>query len=130
MDANNSCEYAKLFVDIYYEKLDKSRLTFEKLYHDNANLIWNGNHVTTKSKIIEFYKNLPISETTLNTLDAHPVTYMQAEGKKMLFINCMGSIKFSSQDPKTFTQNFLLVTESSSDGKDVWKILTDTFRTL
>lgn len=128
MDDNN--EYAKQFVKIYYEKLDKSRSTFEKLYHDQASLAWNGNLVAGKEKIFELYKNLPISETELSTLDAHPVSYFEnVEGKKMLFITCVGSIKFSNQNPKTFTQNFLLVAESDT-GKTVWKIMSDTFRTL
>lgn len=90
MDINNSCEYAKQFVNIYYEKLDKSRSTFEKLYHDQCKLVWNGNLVANKDKVFEFYKNLPISETNLNTVDAHPAAYIQdLEGKtinRSLFI--------------------------------------------
>lgn len=127
---DNNCEYAKQFVNIYYEKLDKSRSTFEKLYHDNASLAWNGNLVNGREKIFELYKNLPISETNLNTLDAQPVSYIEnVEGKRMLFITCVGSIKFSNQNSKTFTQNFLLVAESETD-KNVWKIISDTFRML
>lgn len=130
MDINNSNEYAKQFVNIYYEKLDKSRSTFEKLYHDNAHLIWNGNYITGKENIFQFYKNLPISETNLSSLDAHPVSYIQnLAGKKMLFLTCFGTVKFSNQCPKTFNQNFLLAAESETD-KNVWKIISDTFRTL
>lgn len=126
---NNSCEYAKQFVNIYYEKLDKSRSTFEKLYHDNANLVWNGNIMMNKDKIFELYKNLPISETILTTVDAHPVSYMEnTENKKMLFITCVGTIKFSNQNPKTFSQNFVLVAETETENKNVWKIISDTFR--
>ena len=128
MDVIYSSEYAKQFVNIYYEKLDKSRSTFEKLYHDNAYLIWNGNQINGKDKVFELYKNLPISETTLNTLDAHPVSYIEnVEGKKMLFITCCGTIKFSNENPKSFTQNFVLIPETD---KNVWKIISDTFRFL
>ena len=128
---DDTCTYAREFVDkVYYKSLDKSRSAFEKLYHDSASLVWNGNSVNGREKILEFFKNLPISETNLSTLDAQPVSYVQkVEGKKMMFISCVGSIKFSNQNPKTFTQNFLLIAESEAE-KIVWKIVSDTFRLL
>lgn len=128
---DETCTYAKQFVDHYYEKLDKSRSTLEKLYHESANLVWNGNPVNGREKILEFFsKNLPISETNLSTLDAQPVSYIEnVEGKRMIFISCVGSIKFSNQHPKTFTQNFVLIAESDTD-KIYWKIVSDTFRLL
>ena len=123
---DETCTYAKQFVEHYYKSLDKSRL-----YHASANLVWNGNPVNGKEKILEFFKNLPISETNLNTLDAQPVSYIEnVEGKKMMFISCVGTIKFGSQNARTFTQAFVLIAESESEKIGYWKILSDTFRLL
>jgi len=43
------------------------------MYMDAATLIWNGNGVENKDSIQKFWTDLPPSEHTITTLDAHPI---------------------------------------------------------
>lgn len=125
-----ACDYGKQFAGIFYEKLDKGRHSLNKLFHENATLIWNGNHVFGLSKIAEFFENLPTSETELGSVDSQPVLDLpQMQGKKMMTITVSGRIHFKGTKAIPFTEVFTMVAEPGSE-KNVWKIVSDTYRSL
>jgi len=114
---------------IFYNKLDKSRHTIGRLYHQEATLLWNGTQVKGKDDIVTFFEKLPTSETTLNMIDAQPVIdFPFLNGEQMIAATCGGQVKFDGKIIKNFSETFTLVSETNAEGK-VWKIIMDTFRT-
>lgn len=45
-----------------------------RLYLDTATLIWNGNGIEGKDNIQKFWTDLPLSDHSVFTLDAQPIT--------------------------------------------------------
>jgi len=119
-----ACDDARKFVDLYYQRLDKGRHLLGGLYHDQATLVWNGNSVASKAAILQFYEQLPISETELMSLDAQPVTEIHENPYTMITVTCSGRQKLGNNRPECFTETFLLVAENQ-----VWKVISDAFRT-
>ena len=44
-----------------------------KLYMPTASVVWNGKSVNGLADIVTFYESLPISETTVESIDAQPI---------------------------------------------------------
>lgn len=120
---SSACDDGKKFAELFYDKVDKGRHAIGNLFHDKANLVWNGNHIQGKSNIVTFYETLPTSETTLQSIDAQPVLDLpELAGNQTITVICGGRQKFGSK-MKFFTECFMLTAESG-----VWKIVTDTYR--
>ncbi|XP_054164032.1 NTF2-related export protein-like [Oppia nitens] len=117
------CDDGKKFAELFYEKLDKGRHTMGQLFHESANVLWNGNPVTGKANAVTFYESLPTVETQLFSIDAQPVLEAAAGQQICITVVCNGKMKFASNVTRSFTESFLLTAENN-----VWKVLTDTYR--
>uniref|UniRef100_T1JER8 NTF2-related export protein n=1 Tax=Strigamia maritima TaxID=126957 RepID=T1JER8_STRMM len=120
---DQDCVAADKFTTLYFNNLDKCRHKLATLYMDDARLVWNGNCVNGKEEITMFYKNLPISETTLCSLDTQRVLGQAVNGQATIVVLVAGTIKFQEKPSTSFHQNFVLTVQ-----KDVWKVATDCFR--
>lgn len=119
---SQACESGKKFAEVFYEKLDKSRHTMAQLFHDNAVLVWNGNYVSGKGNILEFYGNLPTIDTTLMSIDAQPISPLVSGEQVSIQITCNGKMAFNKRS-RCFNESFMLTAENS-----IWKIVSDTYR--
>lgn len=120
---SQACEDGKRFAELFYEKLDKNRSVINGLFMDEAKLVWNGNLVEGKPRIVDFYAGLPISETQLNSVDAQPVLDLPAlQGQPTINVACAGRIRFGPKS-KFFMECFTLTALNNT-----WKIVSDTFR--
>jgi len=123
MRVEQACDDGKKFAEIFYEKLDRSRTAISGLYLTTANLVWNGNYVHGKDQIVNFFENLPSTETNLMSVDAQPVLDLpEFNGQVTINVTCGGRIKVGSR-AKFFTESFMLTAENNT-----WKIVSDTFR--
>ena len=116
-------ETAETFHKLFYEKLDKSRQTIGKLYLDNATLNWNGNAVKGKTEISGFLQKLPISHTSVYSVDAQPLM------DSSIMIVTTGTVKFQSTNSnrdQDFSQTFVL---KKTDTKTM-KVSFDCFRLI
>lgn len=94
-----------------------------KLYLDNGLLTWNGIGASGKESIEKYIQELPASEHTISTLDAHPVLDEAVGTQITLLIQVSGTVKFHEQSTKMFQQTFLITAQG-----DKWKIVSDCFR--
>lgn len=126
-----ACESGKQFAQIFYEKLDKGRHHFYKLFHENATLVWNGRATVGRESICEFYEKLPSSESSVTCVDSQPAPELaELNGQKLLCITVYGRCVFrGSPRACVFTEVFTLVAEPGSE-KNVWKVVSDTYRTV
>ena len=123
---SEACDGGKQFAEIFYQTLDKGRHAMSGLFWEAASLIWNGNGIKGKSEIVSFYEKLPLSDTQLWTVDAHPILDLPGfNGQHTICVICGGRIRFG-ESSKMFTESFILTAEG--DEKKVWKIVSDTFR--
>ena len=121
---NQAVATAEQFSELFYKRMDTDRHSIEKMYHDNANLTWNGNHVEGIAEIKRFLlEKLPKSSTYVNCLDAQPVHESAVGGNTTVLVTAAGTVKYGASQPSSFQQNILL---AAKDAK--WKIMTDTFR--
>ncbi|KAI7688219.1 NTF2-related export protein 2, partial [Sarcoptes scabiei] len=118
-----ACESGKKFAEVFYEKLDKNRHTMGQLFHESAILVWNGNNCSGKNNILEFYGNLPTIDTTLSSIDAQPLSSLISQEQTSIMVTCNGRMAFNKRN-QCFMESFILTAENN-----VWKIVTDTFRT-
>lgn len=122
-----ACDDGRKFAEIFYEKLDKNRTAINGLYLTTANLVWNGNFVQGKDKIVSFYENLPSSETNLMSVDAQPMLDLpEFMGQVTITVICGGRMKIGTRT-KFFSECFMLTAENQN-GKPTWKIVSDTYR--
>ena len=121
---NQAVSTAETFSHLYYKKLDQERHTIDKMYHENANMAWNGNAVDGVVNIQKFLlEQLPKSSTIIHSLDAQPVHDSAVSGQTTVLVAVAGSIKYGTKPVTNFQQNFLLTAKDSK-----WKVVTDTFR--
>ena len=121
---NQAVSTAEAFSKLYYKKLDQERHTIDKMYHENANMAWNGNPVDGVTSIQKFLLDkLPKSSTYVQSLDAQPVHDTAVAGQTTVLVNVAGTVKYGNSQPVNFQQNFLLTAKESK-----WKVVTDTFR--
>merc|ERR1712013_637755 len=96
----------------------------DKMYHENANMAWNGNPVDGVTNIQKFLlEKLPKSSTYVQSLDAQPVHDSAVAGQTTVLVTVAGTVKYGTSQPVNFQQNFLLTAKESK-----WKVVTDTFR--
>ena len=121
---NQAMSTAEQFSELYYKKIDSERHSIDKMYHENANMTWNGNNLEGIADIKKFIlEKLPNSSTYVNCLDSQPVHDSAVGGQTTVLVTVAGTVKYGGSQPAGFQQNFLL---AAKDGK--WKIVTDTFR--
>ncbi|KAK7097281.1 NTF2-related export protein 2-like [Littorina saxatilis] len=123
--AEQADQAAKAFSDLYYEYFDKKRHAIKNLYHDSANLIWNGRAVSGKDAIVKFLEELPTSYTNLSSLDSQPVTESAFEGQTTVVVSTFGLVKYQDNKTQSFYQTFILSSQAN-----VWKIVSDNYRFL
>lgn len=93
------------------------------LFMDEAKLVWNGNLVEGKQRILDFYTSLPVSETQLSSVDAQALLDLPAlQGQPTINVICAGRMKLGTKS-KFFTESFTLTALNKT-----WKIVSDTFR--
>ena len=120
---SQACDDGRRFAELFYDKLDKNRGAMSGLFMEEAKLVWNGNPVDGKSRILDFYVSLPVSETTLNSVDAQPLLDLPAlNGQPTISVVCGGRIKLGPKF-KFFTESFTLTALNNT-----WKIVSDSFR--
>ena len=120
---SQACEDGKRFAELFYEKLDKNRSVINGLFMDEAKLVWNGNLVEGKQRIVDFYTGLPVSDTSLNSVDAQAVLDLPAlGGQPTISVICGGRMRYGPKS-KFFTESFTLTALNNT-----WKIVSDTFR--
>jgi len=121
---NQAVSTAEAFSKLYYKKLDQERHTIDKMYHEEANMAWNGNPVDGVTNIQKFLlEKLPKSSTYVQSLDAQPVHDSAVAGQTTVLVTVAGTVKYGTSQPVNFQQNFLLTAKESK-----WKVVTDTFR--
>ncbi|XP_011701684.1 PREDICTED: NTF2-related export protein-like [Wasmannia auropunctata] len=120
---DQACRTAEEFTKLYYEYLDKRRYLISRMYMDTANLIWNGNGVTSKDNIQKFWTDLPTSEHAIHTLDAQPITGPEVANQLTFLVKVGGQVKYDEKCSKPFNQTFLITAVG-----DKWKIVSDCFR--
>lgn len=122
---SDACDAGRKFAELFYEKMDKSRHTMASLLHESVQLVWNGNQLLGKPAVVTFFEQLPVSETTLTAVDAHPVLDLPAfNGQPTITVIAGGRQKLGSKT-KFFTETFMLTAEAS-----VWKVVADTYRSF
>lgn len=94
-----------------------------RLYHDNAQLVWNGNGVNGKDNVQKYFQDLPTSEHSMTTLDAQPIVEDAMSGQPTFLIQVSGTVKFQNNPTKPFQQSFMITAQA-----DKWKIVSDCFR--
>lgn len=120
---SQACEDGKRFAELFYDKLDKNRTVMNGLFMEEAKLVWNGNPVEGKQRIVDFYASLPTSETMLQSVDAQAVLDLPAlQGQPTINVICAGRMKLGSKS-KFFSESFTLTALNTT-----WKIVSDTFR--
>ncbi|XP_057341967.1 NTF2-related export protein [Microplitis mediator] len=121
---DEACRTAEQFTKLYYESLDKRRYHIARLYLDTAQLIWNGNGIEGKEEIQKFWISLPVSNHSISSLDAQPVTSPAVEEQLTFLVKVGGQVKYNDKASKPFNQVFLVTAKG-----DKWKIVSDCFRT-
>ncbi|KAI1291956.1 NTF2-related export protein 2 [Halotydeus destructor] len=122
-----ACDAGMTFAKLFYEKLDKGRTSMVGLFHENATLVWNGNNVHGKANVIAFLEKLPVTETTLSSIDAQPILDIPClGGQATITVIVGGRQKLGSGRERFFTESFMLTAEQSSGG--VWKVVSDNYR--
>lgn len=122
--ADQANEAAEKFVKIFYDSFDKKSSVASKLYDEKAQLVWDGNTVSGKDGIVKFHETLPSSFHTVDSIDTQPVAAFVTGGQSMIIVTVSGSVRFSKQKLKNFTQVFLLMAAQTG----IWKIVSDTYR--
>ncbi|CAH1777046.1 unnamed protein product, partial [Owenia fusiformis] len=117
-------EAGEAFSKLYYENFDKRRQVLGKMYMDTATMVWNGNGVTGTTDILKFIEDLPSSEHKVESLDCQPLGDHVTKGQTSIIVTTMGSVKYEGNTAKMFNQNFMLTSQ-----ENVWKVVSDTFRT-
>ncbi|XP_053328650.1 NTF2-related export protein 2 [Spea bombifrons] len=126
-DVDLACRAAEEFVPLYYDTYDKRRRQLIKLYADTATMVWNGNAVSGRDALVEFFEMLPSSQFQINMFDSQPVHEQATQGQKTVMVVVHGSVKYEGNKLHNFNQNFLL-TIHTTPSSQVWKIISDCFR--
>ncbi|XP_071439776.1 NTF2-related export protein [Hetaerina americana] len=120
---DDACRAAEEFTKLYYENLDRRRHMMSKYYLDCGVVVWNGNGVIGKDMIQNLFMELPASESTLTSVDSHPILDAAVGTQQTVLIQVAGFIKFQDKLVQPFQQNFMVTAEG-----DKWKIVNDCFR--
>ena len=121
--AKEAMDSVNQFTDVYYKMIQNSRHAIEKLYHDDACLMFSGNLYKNKKEIINLIQNTPPSSHTVDTVDCQQVGLKYTKGKKTILVMVTGTVKYEREKLKGFHQTFTIV---NMDQK--WKIMSETIR--
>lgn len=121
--AKEAMESVNQFTGHYYKMIQHGRHNIEKLYHDNANLLYAGNSYKNKAEIIKLIQNTPPSSHSIDTVDCQEVGLKYTQGKKTILVVVTGTVKYEREKLKGFHQTFTIV---NMDQK--WKIMSETMR--
>lgn len=121
-ELSEAAEHGRKFAELFYEKLDKSRIQMGGLYHPEGHLIWNGHSIKGKNNIVAFYEKLPITSSQLLSVDAQGLGLEFTSNQPTITVICGGRIQLGSTK-RLFSESFLLTAENN-----VWKIVSDTYR--
>ncbi|XP_046390290.1 NTF2-related export protein isoform X2 [Ischnura elegans] len=94
-----------------------------KFYLDTGVMVWNGNGAVGKEMIQKLFMELPASESSLTSMDSHPMLDAAVGTQQTVLIQVAGFIKFQDKLGLPFQQNFMVTAEG-----DKWKIVNDCFR--
>jgi len=99
-----SCE---AFVNkLYYNVFDSSREELMRFYQDESIVLWNGNPMKGRREIIEYYKNLPSTEHTIESFDCHPIP--ASGGVNTMLVSVNGKVSYAHGSSRIFNQTFVL----------------------
>eukprot|EP00128_Syssomonas_multiformis_P004567 Colp12_sorted_trinity150504_noHs@25844 len=116
------------FVDLFYKYYDSQRQILQRLYKDDALLIWNGNPSAGVDAIKLFFEVLPPSKHQIQAVDCQPIIFNGDRSVISILVNVVGEVSFNETDNKPFCQNFTLVPNEAQSGN--FCIKNDTFRFL
>lgn len=122
-NAQRSDEALK-FAHVFFTKQDKEKATLVDMYHDQSTLIWNGQVHKSKTNIAKFYQNQPVTETTLQLLDAQIMPQM-GDIIDMVTIVAGGKMK-QSETSSNFSRTFV-IGPNAPNSKE-YLIVSDTMR--
>lgn len=125
---DQSCEAGKDFSRLFYDTLDKKRHVVSNLYSESATLVWNGNSYQGKDAIMKFYETLPICQNDIRSVDSQHLINEVVLGQTTILVSVSGLVKFTGRPSTLFSESFLLTTQQSATGSNVWKIVSDCFR--
>lgn len=118
---NEAARAAGDFTKHYYDHVDKRKPNLNKLFMENALLVYNGNGFNGTDEIVKFINGMPPTEHNLTTLDAQPI--IDSSAGRTILIQVSGTVKIGTQKSKAFQQTFTVTAVI-----DKWKIVTDCFR--
>eukprot|EP00761_Pharyngomonas_kirbyi_P014219 gb/GECH01014249.1/.p1 GENE.gb/GECH01014249.1/~~gb/GECH01014249.1/.p1 ORF type:complete len:138 (+),score=28.83 gb/GECH01014249.1/:1-414(+) len=123
-----TAQAGKRFVEhFYYTSLDVNRSDLQKLYHQNADLIWNGTAYHGQQQILQFFSTLPPTSHAIKTINVQPLL---SEPTNSILVSVQGTVIYGGKDTelkqykRMFHQLFVLV----SIGNGVYAIANDKFR--
>nr|XP_033802351.1 NTF2-related export protein 2 isoform X2 [Geotrypetes seraphini] len=125
--AGEACRAAEKFVNLYYEMIDKQRHVLIKLYQEKATLVWNGNAVSGREALMEFFEMLPPTDFQVTVFDCQPVHEQATQGQTTLLIVTCGTVRLGGKKERYFNQSFLL-TAQEMPTRLVWRIASDCLR--
>lgn len=118
---NEAARVADEFTKLYYEHVDKKKPALNKLFMDEALMVYNGNGFNGSTVISKFIGEMPVTEHDLTTIDAQPI--LDESAGRTILIQVSGTVKVGGQKSKAFQQTFTVTAHN-----DKWKIVTDCFR--
>eukprot|EP00040_Diaphanoeca_grandis_P020197 m.107429 g.107429 ORF g.107429 m.107429 type:complete len:131 (-) comp27796_c1_seq1:173-565(-) len=111
----------KDFVGRFYDYIDNNRTKLQELYNADAQIVWCGNAMQAKA-LAQFYTVLPLTKHSTEALEVQPSYAI--DGTILLMVVVKGIVSFGSDNPKPFSQNFLMVQQPDQS----WMIQCDCFR--
>ncbi|CAK8674814.1 NTF2-related export protein-like [Clavelina lepadiformis] len=118
-----SIEAGTKFCSLFYETYDKTRHKIGKMYHEAAQLVWEGNGVQGKESIEKYLQDLPGCFHIVDWFDCQPILPQFTNGNESILVAVGGTVKFDNHTLKAFVQNFTL-----TNVEGVWKIVSDALR--
>jgi NTF2-related export protein 1/2 len=127
-----STRQGEMFVkDFYYVMYDSpQRVSIFGLYKDDSVIVWNGNVITGMNNIQQFFKQLPPTSHSIETLDCQPI--LIGPGNAMISVVVSGTVDYymsnQQQQQYHFHQSFVLQQDLTSQAKKTYYIAHDCCR--
>eukprot|EP01114_Cavostelium_apophysatum_P022618 TRINITY_DN8245_c0_g1_i1.p1 TRINITY_DN8245_c0_g1~~TRINITY_DN8245_c0_g1_i1.p1 ORF type:complete len:140 (+),score=12.94 TRINITY_DN8245_c0_g1_i1:91-510(+) len=110
----------------FYKVFDGSRQEIFRLYRDKSIVIWNGTPYGGLASIMDFFKSLPSSQHTIESIDCQPMILPGEQAAKGILVNVAGMVSYSGDKQRSFSQTFVLAQEP--DNPSVLFVANDCFR--
>jgi len=139
-----TCAGAESFVkQIYFSMFDTKREDIFHIYRDNSVVVWNGHAILGVKAILEFFKTIPPSQHSCESMDCQPIALPGEDPSRSILVNVGGTVAYfagsqsytSHADKKgnsathQFSQTFVLTLEAtSSTGGRQYFVASDNFR--